>query len=310
MPTNRLRKSKPSFWLSLNLRTGCCPCLLLYLAVPLGAQQTVKINVLSLFHPQTLLLTPSRATTLELDTTTLTLAAHQPIRIDQLPRALRLSTPATSLYTTALTLPATTFTLTVPNKLTRTYTGILTLTRRGAFLEPVVTMPLEQAVASVVAAEAAPGTPPEALKAQAVVSRSYLLAHPAHRAQGFDACDTTHCQWLRAAPLPTSPAARATQATAGEVLFWQPDPQTPRRLVAARFSQATGASTETLRAAAGYPFPKVLCQTCQSRHTARAGNGIGLCQQGAADLAARGQGYGQILHHYFPNTTTGLHGSR
>ncbi len=30
------------------------------------------------------------------------------------------------------------------------------------------------------------------------------------------------------------------------------------------------------------------------------GHGVGLCQTGAAMRAARGEGYGEILRHYFP----------
>ncbi len=33
------------------------------------------------------------------------------------------------------------------------------------------------------------------------------------------------------------------------------------------------------------------------------GHGVGLCQLGAADLAAQGQTAAQILAHYYPNTT-------
>jgi len=33
------------------------------------------------------------------------------------------------------------------------------------------------------------------------------------------------------------------------------------------------------------------------------GHGIGLCQLGAADMAARGASFAQILNHYYPNTT-------
>ena len=33
------------------------------------------------------------------------------------------------------------------------------------------------------------------------------------------------------------------------------------------------------------------------------GHGIGLCQLGAADMAARGAGFAEVLNHYYPNTT-------
>jgi stage II sporulation protein D len=37
-------------------------------------------------------------------------------------------------------------------------------------------------------------------------------------------------------------------------------------------------------------------------HGAGIGHGIGLCQRGAASLAADGAGFETILRHYFPNT--------
>ena len=39
------------------------------------------------------------------------------------------------------------------------------------------------------------------------------------------------------------------------------------------------------------------------------GHGVGLCQAGAARRAAEGQGYAQILRHYFPRARIDLDGS-
>src|SRR5208283_1270192 len=63
-------------------------------------------------------------------------------------------------------------------------------------LTAVVTMDLEPAVASVVAAEGTVDAPSEALKALAVAARSYFVAGKG-RHRDFDFCDTTHCQFLR-----------------------------------------------------------------------------------------------------------------
>jgi stage II sporulation protein D len=61
-------------------------------------------------------------------------------------------------------------------------------------------IPLESYVAGVVAAEGEEAMPPVALQALAVAARSYALA-PAgrHARDGYDVCDTTHCQVLGAA---------------------------------------------------------------------------------------------------------------
>ena len=141
-------------------------------AVALHQPPTVRIAVLTLFHPKTLTITTA------LKTITLT-------------------------YPESLTLPAQTITLEVPGKLTRTYRGALTITPHNGALLPVLTMDTETAVASIVAAEVPPNAPFEALKAQAIASRSYLSATPAGPL--YDATDTTHDQFLRSPPTPHQP---------------------------------------------------------------------------------------------------------
>jgi hypothetical protein len=65
---------------------------------------------------------------------------------------------------------------------------------RNSDLFAVATLDRETAVSSIVAAEMAESTPSEALKAQAVVARSFLAADARH--SDFDFCDTTHCQFI------------------------------------------------------------------------------------------------------------------
>ncbi|MBW8861657.1 MAG: SpoIID/LytB domain-containing protein [Acidobacteria bacterium] len=75
----------------------------------------------------------------------------------------------------------------------------------------VVEMPLETYVARVVAGEAARDSRPAALEALAITVRTFARANRArHRADGFDLCDQTHCQVVRAATAATTQAAAAT----------------------------------------------------------------------------------------------------
>ena len=64
-----------------------------------------------------------------------------------------------------------------------------------------------------------------ALDVQAIVSRTYAIANlRRHAAEGYDLCDTTHCQVYRppaAGEGPGDPAARAVSATRGQVLTFQ-----------------------------------------------------------------------------------------
>ncbi|MGB7233848.1 MAG: SpoIID/LytB domain-containing protein [Candidatus Acidiferrum sp.] len=89
---------------------------------------------------------------------------------------------------------------------------------REGHLLVTVTMPLEEYVAAVLMAESGDFKYAESQKAMAVVARTYAMRFIGqHAKDGFDFCDTTHCQvigWKG-----TSAAVRAAaNATRGEVL--------------------------------------------------------------------------------------------
>ena len=157
---------------------------------------------------------------------------------------------------------ATAFIVSVPGKISRRYIGKLELRAGSVQLIAVVRMELEVAVASIVAAESLPGAPVEALKAQAVAARSFLIAGKS-RHHGFDFCDTTHCQFLRAPPAPRSPAAQGSEATKGLVLSYQ------ENVFAALYSSSCGGRTHSLQElglpVSDYPYFAVPCSYCQ-RH--------------------------------------------
>jgi hypothetical protein len=192
------------------------------------------------------------------------------------------------------------FILSIPGKMRREYRGTLSISVENAELVPVVGMGVETAVASIVAAELPSEMPIEALKAQAVVTRSFLVASRRHHHEA-EFCDTTHCQFLRSPPPPTNPAARAAAQTKGLVLTWEAKP------FAAMYSASCGGTTRTLAQegdrSEAYPYFAVECSYCR-RHTkvSHPGHGIGLCQRGAAGMALDGADFRGILAHYFPNT--------
>jgi len=154
------------------------------------------------------------------------------------------------------------FRLAVPGKLERRYRGVLEITPQTRELEAVVVMNLEVAVASAVAAESPPGAPLEALKAQAVVTRSYYAAARGRHLR-FDFCDTTHCQFLRQPPPAGDPAWQAAQSTRGWVLAYAGS------TVPALYSASCGGRTHTLAELGlhgpGYPYFAVDCPYCQKR---------------------------------------------
>ncbi len=80
----------------------------------------------------------------------------------------------------------------------------------------ITRIPLEVYVARVLAGEGEPNAPDAARQALAVAIRTYTLVQMGrHRREGFDLCDTVHCQVLRAA---NDNSRRAAYATAHRVL--------------------------------------------------------------------------------------------
>jgi stage II sporulation protein D len=87
-----------------------------------------------------------------------------------------------------------------------------------------LTMSQEEYVTAVLQGESASFKSDEALKAMAVVARTYAVRFGSrHKLEGFDFCDTTHCQDLRLGN--ESPRVRAAvAATEGELLWFEGRP--------------------------------------------------------------------------------------
>jgi stage II sporulation protein D len=86
------------------------------------------------------------------------------------------------------------------------------------------TLALDEYVAGAVRAEVPPrwlhaDAGGRMLRVQALVSRTYAVAHLGkHRAEGFDLCDTTHCQLYRPITRSDDPARRAAFDTSGQII--------------------------------------------------------------------------------------------
>jgi stage II sporulation SpoD-like protein len=245
--------------------------LLLLLALvfnPDAIAQKVRIGVLGLFHPHQLTLQAARNDALIIHAGVQMfilepgspMAASFHISSDALllefgGQVLRIS----ELHAAARNGGAGSFLLSVPGKVTRAYHGTLDVKASGGEVVPIVTMDLETAVASAVAAESSSDTPAEALKAQAVVARSYFLAGGG-RHREFDFCDLTHCQFLREPPPDDSAAAMAARETRGIVLTFEDKPFAPM------FSRSCGGHTRTPAElglpGSAYPYFSVLCDFC------------------------------------------------
>ena len=116
-----------------------------------------------------------------------------------------------------------------------------------------VLMDMEEYVAAALAGEAGGFKSMEALKAMAVVSRTYACVNRGrHKPQGYDYCETTHCQDLRARSV-TPRLREAANATEGIVLW------AGKRPALVFYTEHCGGHTEnaaTLWRGAGRPWLK------------------------------------------------------
>jgi len=245
--------------------------LLLLLAVvssPGAIAKDIRIGVLGLFHPRQLTLQASRKETVILQAEGQTFILEPDSRrtasfqisedalfLDFGGRVLR----TTEIHVAGRDHGAVPFLLSVPGKVTRAFRGTLDIKFSRGEVVPIITMDLETAVASAVAGESGSDTPPEALKAQAVVARSYFVAGGG-RHRDFDFCDLTHCQFLREPPPQDSPSAMAARETRGIVLTFEEKP------FAAMFSRSCGGHTRTPAElglpGSAYPYFSVFCDFC------------------------------------------------
>jgi hypothetical protein len=256
----------------------------------LNIAATVHISVMGSLHPVQFELQPARGVTLIVETAGRT-------EVLQGARTMVLASAARVAGRYGASVP---FRLAVPGGKPREYLGKLEVKRSGVELLAIVEMDRETAVASIIDAEGSPGIPFEARKAQAVVTRSYLAgAHNRH--EGFDFCDTEHCQLLKELPPATGAASRAAAITHGQVLTYKGE------VVATLYSANCGGHTKSLAQSSwvgaglpqpGYPYFSVVCPL----RGRASGHGVGMCQMGAMDIARHGYSARIILGHYFPDT--------
>ncbi|MDR2130568.1 MAG: SpoIID/LytB domain-containing protein [Odoribacteraceae bacterium] len=152
------------------------------------------------------------------------------------------------------------------------FRGTLAFTREGALLAAVNIITLEEYLTSVISSEMRATSPPEFLKAHAVISRSWLLAQQEKRAAGprdtpacaagsdalnadgereicrwydreehdhYDVCADDHCQRYQGTARAGTPAVEeAVRATRGQVLVHD------GQVCDARFSKCCGGASE------------------------------------------------------------------
>jgi stage II sporulation protein D len=233
-------------------------------AVPLiGAD--LRIGVLSLFRPERITVRSSQTLWVQAGPRTLFLAPGQTAGMRAVGSEIDLfaqqqTTASPRVVVSGRGSEPVEFHLNIEGKIDRKFKGKLEAIAVGSRLEPVILVDLESAVAAAVAAEMPRDTPGEALKAMAVLARSYYAAG-GRRHGPYDFCDTTHCQWRRESISENHPATTAARGTAGIVITYRDRP------FAAMYHSSCGGRTKSA-AEVGmhsdvYPYFPVECEVCR-----------------------------------------------
>lgn len=100
----------------------------------------------------------------------------------------------------------------------KTYRGAFLITQRGGLLN---VLDVEQYLCGVLPAEVGASWPDEALRAQAISARTYVLKQSMNRAEkGYDVVDTDSDQVYKGAGAETAKTNQAVASTAGEILTY------------------------------------------------------------------------------------------
>jgi len=100
----------------------------------------------------------------------------------------------------------------------------LDIKARDGRLALTLHLPLEDYVAAVLAGESAGFRSEQSLAAMAVAARTYAVRFQGrHKAEGFDFCDTTHCQDVHISAV-SERLRQAAELTEGELLWFQGSP--------------------------------------------------------------------------------------
>ncbi|HEX9076488.1 MAG TPA: SpoIID/LytB domain-containing protein, partial [Anaerolineae bacterium] len=158
----------------------------------------------------------------------------------------------------------------------------------------VVVMKLETYLAGVVVCEIGANGPLEALKAQAVASRTYAASAHRHPELGADVCTMAHCQeWKRIDPVVAPEVFRAVSETWGIVAIYD------GRLIDAFFFEHCDGHTRSSDQVMMPAVPYLESVDCPCGFVSMKGHGVGLCQRGAIVMARQGKSFEHILSHYY-----------
>lgn len=247
--------------------------LIMLAALRAAEADTIRIGLFVLFNPGAL-----EVRALDLGATLSAEGADRPLRPGAPVRVKRAAAGALEILTYngdrqlaawAIVTPkgASALELSVPGKITRKFGGRV-LVRPGddGGIKIILETDVESAVASIVAAEMGFCRRIEALKALAVLARTFMSANKGrHAREGFDFCDTTHCQFYRGQEGVSRLAMSAAAQTRGQFLAFNGRPLEGYYTAACGGISAAPEQVWGGRPASGYPYGRVRCRWCRSK---------------------------------------------
>ena len=125
-------------------------------------------------------------------------------------------------------------------KISASYWGILEFCVSNGKMMAVNELPLEYYLKCVATSEMSAQCPPEFLKTQTIVARSWLLANieQKHRHLGFDICNDDCCQRYQGMGNCSEASIKSAEATFGKVIMFED------KICDARYSKSCGGITE------------------------------------------------------------------
>lgn len=119
------------------------------------------------------------------------------------------------------------------------YRDYIKFVQKGNYINVINHIELDHYLYGVVPREMGSSFPIEALKAQAIIARSYALANiKAHAQEGYNLCDTTHCQVYGAYDNEHPTTNKAVDETRGEYISYN------GRVISANYHSNSGGMTE------------------------------------------------------------------
>lgn len=182
----------------------------------------------------------------------------------------------------------------------RWYRGVFLVKNLNDKLVLINSLPIEEYLLGVVPSEMPSSWSQEALKAQAIVARSYAIANRGKYASlGYDLKDTTEDQAYGGATSEKSTTNRAVIDTENIVITQD------KKIIPAYYHASAGGHTLNSSDVWSKDLPFIKSVPSFDDNVKKNGHGIGMSQHGANNLAKEGYDAFQILDYFYKNINFG-----